>query len=122
MLAAAWLHDVVEDTKFTIFDIQLFFGEEIALYVSDLTEPFVGSRSARKPYYKHQLATACPVVQTIKYADLISNTSSIVERDPDFAKVYLKETRELLEVMDNGHQGLYEMARRLAYNPLGVGE
>ena len=39
---------------------------------------------------------APPVVQTIKVADLIHNTWSIVEHDPKFAQVYLREKKVLL--------------------------
>jgi (p)ppGpp synthase/HD superfamily hydrolase len=114
MLQAAWLHDVVEDTRFTIFDIREFFGELVADYVDKLTEPLYRPRSKRKQHYTERLCNACPEVQTIKYADLISNTSSIVERDPEFAKVYLQEKRDLLAVMNKGNAVLYKMACELA--------
>lgn len=115
MLQAAWLHDVVEDTSFTIFDIQEFFGPIVARYVSDLTEAYAPTRHARKAYYNEKLQQACPDVQTIKYADLISNTSSIVQHDPAFAKVYLAEKRELLSMIDRGDKVLYDMALRICY-------
>jgi (p)ppGpp synthase/HD superfamily hydrolase len=114
MLQSAWLHDVVEDTQFSIFDIKEFFGKVVAEYVSALTEPAGHNRSARKSHYLDQLCSASPEVQTIKYADLISNTSSIVEHDPDFAKLYLKEKRTLLEVMFKGDPILHKMACQLA--------
>lgn len=116
MLAAAWLHDVVEDTTFRIFDISIFFGKTIAELVNALTEPShaAGNRAQRKAIYNEQLANACPTVQTIKYADLIDNTSSIVERDPDFAKLYLEEKRILLPMIDKGCPKLYEIACRQA--------
>ena len=114
MLQAAWLHDVVEDTQFTIFDINEFFGSLVCEYVNALTEPNMQNRKTRKIYYNQQLCASSPEVQTIKYADLISNTSSIVECDPDFAKVYLKEKRELLSLMMGGDNKLYNMASKLA--------
>jgi hypothetical protein len=49
-------------------------------------------------------------VQTIKYADLISNTQSIVVQDKKFAKVYLKEKRNILEVCVKGSTLLHNMA------------
>lgn len=112
MLMAAWLHDVVEDTCFGLFDIDLFFGSKVSGYVAALTEPphSFGNRSKRKAFYSEQLANADPEVQTIKYADLIDNCSSIVKHDPDFAKVYLKEKEQLLKVMDKGDPLLYKMA------------
>jgi hypothetical protein len=49
-------------------------------------------------------------VQTIKCADLISNTSSIVMHDPKFAITYLAEKRALLDAMVLAHPRLREMA------------
>lgn len=50
-------------------------------------------------------------VQTIKVADLISNTSSIVRHDPKFAVVYLDEARQLLDVLTRADPRLLAMAR-----------
>ena len=38
MIAAAWLHDTVEDTTATLEDIAREFGAEVAALVSDLTD------------------------------------------------------------------------------------
>ena len=37
-IAAAWLHDVVEDTPVTIEEVLTQFGEEVAGLVADLTD------------------------------------------------------------------------------------
>jgi len=37
-IAAAWLHDVVEDTSATLYDIELEFGKSVAALVEDLTD------------------------------------------------------------------------------------
>ena len=49
-------------------------------------------------------------MQTIKCADLISNTSSIVQHDPKFAALYLAEKRELLEVLREADPLLRQLA------------
>src|ERR1700722_4202247 len=38
-IAAAWLHDVVEDTQYTIADIRQRFGDIVAYIVDGLTDP-----------------------------------------------------------------------------------
>ena len=51
MIAAAWLHDTVEDTPATLGDIEREFGSEVAQLVADLTDvsrPGDGNRAARK--------------------------------------------------------------------------
>jgi hypothetical protein len=55
-------------------------------------------------------AAAPAEAQTIKLCDLISNTRSIVAHDEKFAKVYLAEKRELLEVMTKADPRLRERA------------
>jgi len=44
---------------------------------------------------------------------LISNCTSIVEHDADFAKTYLEEKRLLLEVLTKGDVVLLERARSI---------
>jgi guanosine-3',5'-bis(diphosphate) 3'-pyrophosphohydrolase len=46
-------------------------------------------------------------VQTIKCADLISNTSSIVKHDPKFAVTYLEEKRLAAGRADEGRQATF---------------
>ena len=101
MLAAAFLHDVEEDTSVPHSTIIDFFGRTVAEYVFDLTDYKNASvnRAARKELDRKRLAAASPEVQTIKVADLISNTSSIVQHDPKFAEIYLQEKAALLEVL-----------------------
>lgn len=103
-LAAAWLHDVVEDTAVSIELIQQLFGAHVAKLVSqvtDVSKPTDGNRAARKAIDLAHIAECCPSAATIKVADLISNTRSIAERDPEFARVYLPEKREVLKVLVN---------------------
>jgi len=59
------------------------------------------------------LSTASPEAQTVKLADLISNTRSIVEHDPVFAKVYMREKLLLLDVLHRGNKLLFDRAMKL---------
>lgn len=112
MQAAALLHDVVEDTPVTLDEIEREFGGEIALLVAGMTEPaWEGNRSKRKALECARLAATAPEVQTIKYADIVSNSASILAHGRGFSKVYIGEMRALLEVMDKGDQALLERAR-----------
>ena len=109
MIAAAWLHDTVEDCDVAFLDIVRVFGMEVAALVDHLTDkskPSDGNRKARKEIDKANLANAPADAQTIKLADLIDNTTSVVERDPSFAVVYLREKAALLEVMTKGDETL----------------
>ena len=61
------------------------------------------------------MAEQAPEVQTIKYADVISNTKDIRVYDPKFAEVYVAEIKELLEVIDKGDPVLYQKAKDIVY-------
>jgi (p)ppGpp synthase/HD superfamily hydrolase len=120
MIAAALLHDVVEDTDVTLDDIRREFGEAVANLVEDLTDvsrPDDGNRATRKAMDREHTARASAAAMVIKAADLISNTSSIVEHDPNFAKVYLKEKRALLDVMFKiKHMDIWKEADNMLQN------
>lgn len=113
MLAAAWLHDVVEDTGVTNEDVTREFGNKVGKYVGWLTKisrPEYGNRAFRMQMDRNYIAGAPAEVKTVKLADLISNCSSIVLHDAEFAKTYLEEKRLMLEVLKEGDQILWDRA------------
>ena len=116
MLAAAWLHDVVEDTGVTLDQVHLLFGANVAelvFWLTDASKPEDGNRAARKAVDRAHIAEAPAAAQTVKCGDLLSNIKSIVKHDPEFAKVYLEEKRLLLEVMTKAHPALLTLVNQL---------
>lgn len=111
MLAAAWLHDVVEDTKIELSVIRRLFGPHVEDLVFDLTDRVplsAGNRAFRKSIACEGWRDASRSARTIKCADLISNTRSIREHDPKFWPVYRAEALALLEVLrDCSHPALW---------------
>lgn len=112
MVCTAWLHDVLEDTRVSFEVLDAVFGSDIAEMVRLLTDTPTeyGNRAKRKAADRDRLAQAPGSVQTVKVADLIDNTSTIVQYDPEFAKVYLDEKLRLLEVLDKADSGLWRIA------------
>lgn len=113
MLAAAWLHDVVEDTPVTLNEIEFIFGFDVAMLVemlTDVSQPEDGNRAARKAIDMAHTAKASAAAKTVKLADLIDNSRNILANDPKFARVYLDEKARLLEVLREGDQTLWAMA------------
>lgn len=116
MLCAAWLHDVVEDTSTTLMQIYERFGEDISDLVemlTDVSKPTDGNRKIRKAIDLVHISVASPRAKTIKLADLIDNTSSIMEHDPEFAVVYLEEKKALLSVLREGDRTLWKLANEI---------
>lgn len=117
MVAAALLHDTIEDCGVTREAIEAMFGEVVADLVVELTDvsrPEDGNRAARKAMDLAHAAKASAVAKTIKALDLADNTSSIVVHDRKFAKVYLAEKARVLGVLENAsHPEAVRFARRV---------
>lgn len=114
MIAAAYLHDVLEDTPCTEAQLRDEFGDEVTdlvKWLTDVSKPSDGNREARKLIDRAHTKAAPPEAKTIKLADLIDNSKSILARDPDFARVYLREKRLLLdEALRQGDSTLWLIA------------
>jgi (p)ppGpp synthase/HD superfamily hydrolase len=102
MIAAAWLHDTVEDTDVTPILITKMFGVDVADIVEGLTDislPDDGNRAKRKSIDRMHSANASTEAQFVKCADIIDNSWDIAENDLSFAKVYKSEVFLLLNAM-----------------------
>jgi (p)ppGpp synthase/HD superfamily hydrolase len=115
MLAAALLHDTVEDTPVTLEEVEREFGVDVSVLVywlTDISRKEDGNRAVRKAMDRLHIAQAPSDAQTIKVADLLDNTASIVANDPAFARVYLAEKAALLDVLSQAEPELLDMARK----------
>ena len=95
MIAAAWLHDTVEDTPATFEDLEREFGADVMNLVKELTnvnKPGDGNRAARKALTAAH-RRSFPRAKTIKLADIIDNGEDIRRHDAKFGRVYLDEQR-----------------------------
>ncbi len=116
VIAAAWLHDAVEDTPATLEEIEDLFGARVAALVeqvTDVSRPGDGNRARRKALDRDHLAGATAAAKTIKLADLIDNCLDITHHDPRFARVYLQEAAALLDVLEEGDAHLLQRARQV---------
>jgi guanosine-3',5'-bis(diphosphate) 3'-pyrophosphohydrolase len=124
VLAAALLHDVLEDTATTREEILSFLktvmssheAQRTLLIVEELTDVYTKNeypqwnRRKRRTKEAERLGKASKEAQTIKYADIIDNCPEIVREDPDFAQRYVSECIELARAMKNGNAELRELA------------
>ncbi|EGW54647.1 HD domain-containing protein [Candidatus Endoriftia persephone] len=116
MIAAAWLHDTVEDTPATHRDIEREFGAGVAQLVDELTDvsrPGDGNRALRKALDREHIARASVSAKTVKLADLIDNCRDICRHDPRFARVYLAEMEALLRVLQESNETLLKRAHKV---------
>jgi (p)ppGpp synthase/HD superfamily hydrolase len=99
VLAAAYLHDTVEDTDTTMQHVLDSFGDEIAQLVYWLTDAEQGKRRIRKMMSAWRLGGAPFDAKLIKLADFIDNTEDICRNDRHFAPIYLGEKAMILAMM-----------------------
>ena len=91
-IAAALLHDVVEDTDYTIEDMEMMFGDRIAVIVDGLTKissgMFGANVSAQAENFRKLLLTMSNDIRVIliKIADRLHNMRTLASMAP--AKQY----------------------------------
>jgi len=87
ILCAAWLHDVIEDTETTYYDLIIEFNQEIASLVMELTHE--GSKTSG--YYFPRLQTKEGTL--VKFADRLSNLSRMKAWKESRQEQYVRKSR-----------------------------
>jgi PAS domain S-box-containing protein len=114
MIAAAWLHDVVEDTGVTINEIDRKFGAPVSGLVDELTlvgHSAHGSRAIRLALAKEHFADVSPAAKTVALADLIDTCRQMSKNEPASLRAYAKDAIELADVLDGGDARLLARLR-----------
>lgn len=124
VLCAAVLHDVVEDTYYSIDDVKYNFGSEVAYYVNLLTdsEEEISNSQRRKNQIKRLIENDCFEVNNIKVADKISNCNDLLVKYSSRSKKskagYFKFSKKLVdsvrcdEKLANQFNLLYDLAKK----------
>lgn len=122
-VAAAWLHDVIEDCDPKWSDvIQQSFSERVFSLVTELTNPSKAhpklSRKDRKSYDRQHYQTASRWAKIIKLVDRIDNLRDMAGAENGFKSLYLQESillaNVLLDYTDPVNKGLYlELMREI---------
>lgn len=116
LVAAAWLHDTIEDTDVEADELREEFGDRVAGWVVELTNQFTKAahpdknRAERKRLEAERLATVSREAKVLKMLDRISNLADD-GLDAKFLRVYVQETNDLLDALRDGDPAL---AKRLA--------
>lgn len=121
VIAAAWLHDVLEDVAPTnaIFNdeaIRNLCGEkvlELVFEVTNITTLADGNREKRKAIERERLGKISIDGKIIKLADLIDNIIDISLNDPNFARIFKKEIILDLPFLKIENNPLYEQLCKL---------
>ena len=124
VLAAALLHDVLEDTPVGESEILNFLSgvmnkeeaDATLQLVIELTDVYTKpeypqwNRRKRKAKESARIEQTSADSQTIKYADIIDNCREVAVKDPEFAGLFLYECKMLLKKIQKGNADLYTEA------------
>ena len=123
-IEVALCHDLYEDTGCDFSELyramvtigyKLRFAYDVCTYVRELSDIYTResyphlNREKRKILEAGRLGGISPLAQSVKYADLIHNTESIVKEDPKFSETYLPEKEFILKLMTSGNPKLFSI-------------
>jgi (p)ppGpp synthase/HD superfamily hydrolase len=121
IIAAAYTHDLLEDTKYIYNDMVIHLNKTIADLVKDLTnvEKSAGNRAARKKIDNERLDKAHKYVKIIKLADRLDNINDLIvsyfkgDITEQYFVMYMEETEELLKYIKVDECCLYKRLKDL---------
>jgi guanosine-3',5'-bis(diphosphate) 3'-pyrophosphohydrolase len=82
VLAAAILHDTVEDTGTSLDELEKLFGSEVSTLVAELTDDKSLPKQERKRLQIEHASQLSEGAKPIKLADKISNIREVIENPP----------------------------------------
>jgi (p)ppGpp synthase/HD superfamily hydrolase len=112
ILAAAYLHDVVEKTAITIEQVQEEFGPRVASLVTELTNVYTGENYPdwpepdRKRAERERLRTISADAKTVKLADVTANILDIAHQNAPGAAELISAKEGIMRAVEDGHAQL----------------
>ncbi len=109
VVAAAWLHDVMEDCPCQTVHLVAKFNAYVVKLVRELTNPSKGMdhlfRHERKQIDREHLATVSRWAKIIKLIDRIDNVNDMALADDKFKTLYAEESLLLIDALLKGVVG-----------------
>jgi guanosine-3',5'-bis(diphosphate) 3'-pyrophosphohydrolase len=119
VLAAALLHDTIEDTATTAEELRAEFGARIAAMVEEVTDDKSLPKAERKRLQIVHAAAISPGAKLVKLADKICNLRDVADRPPakwdlQRRQEYFEWAKQVIDQLRGAHPGL-EAAFDAAY-------
>jgi (p)ppGpp synthase/HD superfamily hydrolase len=128
VIAAAWCHDVLEDTDVTGEHLDAVIGRKAFTLVKELTNakyPGIKNRAERKNEQLKDLASRSYLARTIKCFDRADNLADMDGAPQDFLKLYVQESIELQQALritsGPAYVALMKEIERLSYRLAAAG-
>ena len=101
LIEAAYLHDTIEDTSATYYDIVKEFGPGVASIVLELTTDEDMKRElGKKRYLQIKLKNMSSWALVIKLCDRLDNVSDLKKCEKTFRDKYIDETKEIISYLE----------------------
>ena len=123
ILAAALLHDTLEDTETTPEELEAEFGKKVCEYVLDVTDDKTLPKDERKRRQIEHAKELSPGAALIKLGDKISNVTDVTNNPPadwsinrrkqylDWAEKVIENCPKVNDRMENTFQGIIKQGR-----------
>ena len=117
-IAAAWLHDTLEDTTMTRKSLEdRGMPNEVIVLVEELTNASAGDKTSPRPERKardlEKLARVSKAAQRIKLVDRLDNLAELSFEDLDFMEMYINESKTLVGAIGHADIQLADEMRKL---------
>lgn len=109
---AAYLHDILEDTKVQREELVLKFGEHIATMVFCVSG-FGANRKEKQQNIKEKMESY-PASIDLKMADRLANMRNSKIEKPKLYELYCKEHLELEHIFSQGNPALFKKLEEIA--------
>lgn len=119
LIAAALLHDTVEDTSASAEEIRAEFGEAVAAIVEEVTDDKSLEKDARKQYQIDHAPHVSWAAAQLKIADKLSNVEDVAYAPPAGwslarRREYIEWTERVVDRLPDRHPVLENAYRRAA--------
>ena len=115
MVSAAFLHDTIEDTSYSKDQMLCDFGSDItnlAVELTNVEKNMELSREERKKIDRNRIKIISRKAKIIKMFDRIDNLYDLKDHSIKFIRIYLKESKLLLEEALTGTDEICELLYR----------
>ncbi len=112
LIAAALLHDTIEDVGVSRDDLVIAFGEDITALVVEVTDDKSMEKAERKRLQVVNAAKISDRAKMLKLADKASNARAMVASPPDWSDRRKREYADWAEAVAEGLRGVNQTLER----------
>ncbi len=111
LIAAGFLHDVIEDTPADYDDISELFGDDVADWVAAMSKDHRMPEPVREPAYKKQLEDGPWQGRAIKLADQLDNLTASMVGQQTIGKRRLHAAKWAIEITEKDDNNVVKKLR-----------